>query len=277
MSIWFVTGASRGLGAEIVTAALAAGHSVVATGRSSEAVATRFADGDAERFLAVALDVTDPSAIAAAVDAAIARFGRIDVLVNNAGQGMVGAIEEVSDAETRSLLETNLFGVLAVTRAVLPVLRAQRSGHVVAVSSYGGFTQPGGGFGIYGASKFAVEAVHEALANEVRGLGIGVTIVEPGSFRTEFLAASSVRVAERRIEDYASFMDGARAYASAGGGDQPGDPTKGARAIVRFVDEGRTELRLPLGDDAFEAISAKLARVAADLDGVAELGRATSF
>lgn len=277
MSVWFITGASRGLGAELVRAALDAGHSVVATGRSADAVTARFPDVDADRFLAVPLDVTDPDAVAEAVDRAVSVFGRIDVLVNNAGQGMVGAIEEVDDAETRSLMETNFFGVLTVVRAVLPVLRAQRSGRVIAISSYGGFTQPGGAFGIYGASKFAVEAVHEALSHEVRDLGIDVTIVEPGSFRTEFLAASSVRVAEARIDDYASFMDPARAYAAAGGGDQPGDPAKGAAAVVRFADSGGTALRLPLGDDAFAAISAKLESVAADLATVSEIGRATAY
>ncbi|GAA4672456.1 SDR family NAD(P)-dependent oxidoreductase [Frondihabitans cladoniiphilus] len=275
MAVWFVTGASRGFGASIVEEALARGHAVVATGRSVEALERRFADADRERLLTVPLDVTDAATVEAAVASAVDRFGRIDALVNNAGQGLVGAVEEVSDAETRSLMETNLFGVLGVTRAVLPVMREQGSGHVIMISSYGGFTQPGVGFGIYGASKFAMEGFSESLSHEVRELGIRVTVVEPGSFRTDFLESDSVRVAEGRIADYASLLDPLRSFVEGGSGTQPGDPAKAAAAILTFVESGAEAFRLPLGEDALAAVAAKLEQVAADLEVVRALGFTT--
>jgi NAD(P)-dependent dehydrogenase (short-subunit alcohol dehydrogenase family) len=235
-------------------------------GRSAGAVAGRFPDAPADRFLAAALDVTDQDSITAAVDAASDRFGRIDVVVNNAGHGFIGSVEETSDAELRAVMETNFYGTVNVTRAVLPIMRAQRSGHLVAISSYGGFVQPVPGVGTYGASKFAVEAVYESLEHELADLGISVTIVKPGSLRTEFMESNSIRVADARIDDYAPFMDSFRRSAAAGGGAQEGDPAKAARAIVSFVDDGTKALRLPLGADAFSQVAAKLDRVHADLD-----------
>lgn len=275
MSTWFITGASRGLGASIARSALAAGHNVVATGRSLDRVREAFGDVDPERLLPLTLDVTDAAGVETSVQAAVDRFGSVDVVVNNAGRGMVGAVEEVSDQETRALMETNFFGVLTVTRAVLPFLRAQRSGHLVMISSYGGFTQPGGGFGVYGATKFAVEAVAEALRNELRDLGIVVTVVEPGSFRTDFLDAGAVTIAEREIDDYAAFMNPARDRIRTSGGTQPGDPAKAGAAIVEAVDAKLPVFRLPLGEDSLTAIENKLSQVSEDVRRVRAHGFVT--
>jgi NAD(P)-dependent dehydrogenase (short-subunit alcohol dehydrogenase family) len=274
MSTWFITGATGGLGLAIARRALDTGHAVVATGRSVDRAAALL-EGDGSRVLLQRMDVTDAESVDAAVRAAVERFGGIDVLVNNAGRGMTGAVEEVSDAETRAVFETNVFGVLAVTRAVLPGMRARRAGRILMVSSFGGFTQPGAGSGIYGSSKFALEGLSEALRNEVGPLGISVTIVEPGSFRTDFLASGTMSVAATPIEDYAALLDPVRERITAVSGTQRGDPARAAAAIVHLVDAGIDEARLPLGPDAVAAIEAKLAQVAENLRAVAGLSAST--
>ncbi|HEY8337615.1 MAG TPA: SDR family NAD(P)-dependent oxidoreductase, partial [Tardiphaga sp.] len=197
--VWMITGASRGLGARMAEAALAHGDAVVATARNAADVAKRF--GDHPALLGVSLDVTDEAQAARAVDAAIARFGRIDVLVNNAGFGLLGAVEEATADEVRKLYETNVFGLLNVTRAALPSMRARRSGHVLNLSSLGGH-QSGPGFGLYCSTKFAVEGINQALHKELAPLGIHVTAVEPGYFRTEFLEGNSLAVSPKLIADY---------------------------------------------------------------------------
>jgi NAD(P)-dependent dehydrogenase (short-subunit alcohol dehydrogenase family) len=198
MRVWFITGASRGFGALIAEAALQAGDAVVATARDPNAVTARL--GSHERLLATRLDVTSEAEAHEAAGQAVKKFGRIDILVNNAGYGLLGAIEEASAAETSRLFGTNVFGVLGVTRAVLPHMRRQRSGHVINVSSVGGYTgYPG--WGVYGATKFAVEGISEALAAEVAPLGIKVTVVEPGFFRTDFLDDNSLVRTALEIED----------------------------------------------------------------------------
>src|SRR6516165_4468477 len=189
MTVWFITGASRGFGLEITKVALERGDSVVATARNPQSVIDALPDAGA-RLLAVELDVHRPAQITAAVDAAIAKFGRIDVLINNAGRGLLGAVEEASDAAVRAVYDTNVFGTLNVLRAVLPTMRDQRGGRVINLSSIGGFAGSAG-WGIYNSTKFAVEGFSEALAKEVAPLGILVTIVEPGYFRTDFLDGSS--------------------------------------------------------------------------------------
>jgi len=191
--VWLITGASRGLGAEMAKAALAAGDLVVATGRDPARVTAQL--GASEGLLPLALDVTSDASIRSAVDAALARFGRIDVLVNNAGFGVVGAVEETAAEDVRRVYETNVFGLLAVTRAVLPSMRARRAGHVINLSSVGGY-RSGPGFGVYCSTKFAVEGLSEALHGELAPLGIAVTVVEPGYFRTEFLEPGSVQVSD---------------------------------------------------------------------------------
>ncbi|MFI5732952.1 oxidoreductase [Kribbella sp. NPDC051587] len=274
MSVWFITGASRGFGAELVEKALEAGHQVVATARTPESVLSRF-PAAGESLLAVPLDVTDEAQVAAAVEAAIKRFGRIDVLVNNAGRGLLGAVEEASDAEVRAVYDTNVFGLLAVTRAVLPALRAQGAGHVVNMSSVGGFNGSPG-WGIYASTKFAVEGFSESLSHELKPLGIGVTIVEPGYFRTDFLDASSLHAAQHGIQDYVNGPAGqTRLKAAAVSHKQPGDPAKGAAAIVSAIDSGKAPLRLQLGGDSLASIENKIQRVRTELEAWRQIALST--
>lgn len=264
MSSWFITGASRGLGAEIARAALEAGHVVAATARDPQAVRRFFPDaGDA--LLALPLDVTDEGQARAAVEAAATRFGGIDVLVNNAGRGVLGAVEEISDAAAKAVYETNVFGTLNVLRAALPGMRARRSGHILNISSVGGFTATPG-WGVYASTKFAVEGLSEALAGEVGPLGIRVTIVEPGRFRTDFLDSSSLHTESHLIEDYASTAGGTRDTAPEHNHTQPGDPVKAARIIVGLGGSDKAPLRLQLGPDSVERIEAKLHSMADELE-----------
>jgi NAD(P)-dependent dehydrogenase (short-subunit alcohol dehydrogenase family) len=261
--VWLVTGASRGLGAALVTAALDAGCRVAAGARSPGDVTERFGARDA--LLPVALDVTRPDGIAQAVAAVVARFGRIDILVNNAGFGLLGAVEEASEAEARAIFETNFFGVLNLVRAVLPILRAQRSGHVVNISSGGGI-QGLAGYGLYCASKFAVEGLTESLDAELRPLGIHSTIVELGYTRTEFSRAlvSSPTV----IADYDASAGATRRLAAQDRVQRgwPNDPDKAARAIVAVTRAPEPPLRLPLGPDAIELVEHKLAFIREELE-----------
>jgi NAD(P)-dependent dehydrogenase (short-subunit alcohol dehydrogenase family) len=273
MSIWFVTGSSRGFGLEITRAALAAGHQVVATARKPDTVREQFPHAG-EALLAVALDVTDPQSIRTAVDAAIERFGRIDVLVNNAGTGLLAAVEESDDAAVRALYETNVFGPLAVQRAVLPVLRRQRSGHVINISSIVGFaTAPG--WGIYASTKFAVEGFTETLHTELAPLGIHVTLVEPGFFRTDFLDPASLHTGPDTIDDYAPTVGAMRTAAASLNHTQPGDPVKAAHAIVQLADTPEPPLRLPLGADTLQAFDAKLDTLRKDMDASRHIALST--
>jgi len=260
MSVWFITGASRGFGAEIVEKALTAGHSVVATARDPHAVAARFPDAG-DHLLPVALDVLDEAQAAAAVEAAVQRFGRIDVVVNNAGRGLLSAVEEASDNAARAVFDTNVFGILNVLRAVLPTLRAQRSGRIINLSSVGGFIGSAG-WGIYCATKFAVEGFSEALAREVGPLGIDVVIVEPGYFRTDFLDASSLSTEGTVIDDYAETAGATRRHATDVNHAQPGDPVKAAAAIVEIGSAEGPPLRIQLGRDSFSLVADKLTFVA---------------
>jgi NAD(P)-dependent dehydrogenase (short-subunit alcohol dehydrogenase family) len=198
--VWFITGASRGFGALIARDALQRGDRVVATARNPQAVHEQL--GDHPNLLAVRLDVTSEAEAAQAVEAAIARFSRIDVLVNNAGYGLLGAVEEASDSEVKAVFNTNVFGLLTVTRAVLPHMRKQRSGHVINMSSVAGYAAYQG-WGVYGATKFAVEGLTEALAAELAPLGVRATVVEPGFFRTDFLNDNSLVSTKQQIADYA--------------------------------------------------------------------------
>jgi NAD(P)-dependent dehydrogenase (short-subunit alcohol dehydrogenase family) len=275
MSVWFVTGASRGFGAEIVEQALAAGHQVVATARDPETISARFPDAGDE-LLAVALDVTDESAAAAAVESAVERFGRIDVVVNNAGRGLLSAVEEASDAAARAVYDANVFGTLNVLRAVLPTLRAQRSGRILNLSSVGGFAGAAG-WGIYCSTKFAVEGISEALSQEVGPLGISVTIVEPGYFRTDFLDASSLHTEFNEIDDYAETAGAMRRHATDVNHAQPGDPVKAATAMLQLAEADQPPLRAQLGSDCVAVVTAKLNSVAAEQEAWRELALSTDF
>jgi NAD(P)-dependent dehydrogenase (short-subunit alcohol dehydrogenase family) len=272
--VWFITGASRGLGALIAQAALDDGNAVVAAGRNVGAIVERL--GDSPALLPVALDVTNEAQAKAAVEAAVAKFGRIDVLVNNAGFGLLAAIEESSDADVRRMFDTNVFGLLAVTRAVLPVMRRQRSGHVVNMSSVGGY-RSAAGFGAYCSTKFAVEGITEALHDELAPLGIHATVVEPGYFRTDFLDASSLVVGGTVIDDYEASSGAVRRLAVDMNHNQPGDPVKLGAALVALADASEPPLRLPLGSDTLKAIEEKQAYVAKEMEVWRSLSVSTDF
>jgi NAD(P)-dependent dehydrogenase (short-subunit alcohol dehydrogenase family) len=260
--VWLVTGASRGFGRALSEAVLARGETLVATARGAEFVESfKREHPDA---LALRLDVTDRAQADAAVEQALERFGRLDVVFNNAGYGHFGAVEELAEDELRQQLEVNFFGVVNVTRAALPALRRQRSGHFVQMSSLNGIEAMVGG-GYYCASKFAVEGLSESLAAEVAHLGIKVTIAEPGPHRTTFASAESARVADP-IEDYAESVGQAREMFADLDGSQPGDPGRAAQAILEVVDADEPPLRLALGRMAVDNIRAKLGGQLEELD-----------
>jgi NAD(P)-dependent dehydrogenase (short-subunit alcohol dehydrogenase family) len=275
MTVWFITGAARGFGLEITREALGRGDSVVATARNPQAVLDAIPDADG-RLLAVALDISEPTQIAAAVDAAITRFGHVDALINNAGRGLVGSVEETSDAELRAIFEVNVFGLLAITRAVLPHMRARRSGLVVNLSSVGGFVAwPG--WGVYAATKFAVEALSEAMTHELAPLGIRSVAIEPGPFRTNFLDGSSLAFADTVIEDYADTSGAARSWATDTNYGQQGDPVKAAKIIVGLADREDLPVRIQLGSNAFGDVAAKLERTARDQEQWRAVSLSTDF
>jgi NAD(P)-dependent dehydrogenase (short-subunit alcohol dehydrogenase family) len=252
---WFITGASTGFGRLLAEEVLKAGGKVIATARKLDKIV------DLEKQYpksakALLLDVTDVGQIDAAVAQAVAHFGRVDVLVNNAGYGVAGAVEEVSEAEFMPMFETNVFGLIHVTRAFLPHLRKQRSGHILNLSSIGGAVASAG-MGYYNASKFAVEGLSEALAAELAPLGIHVTIVEPGPFRTDFLGRSGV-VAEERIADYDNTAGNMRRYFAENDGKQPGDPLRAVHAMMQVVESPTPPLRLLLGKSAVTRLRGKL-------------------
>jgi NAD(P)-dependent dehydrogenase (short-subunit alcohol dehydrogenase family) len=259
--VWFITGASSGFGEAFARYALSQGWSVVATARDPEKLANLEALAP-ERVLTCRLDVTRPEEAETAVRAAVERFGRIDVVVNNAGYGIVGAVEETPEAELRAQMETNFFGAAAVTRAALPVLRAQKSGAIVMISSLGG-QMSFAGFGAYSASKFALEGLSEALAAEVAPLGLKVLIVEPGQFRTNLAGAAMRHMPE--LEAYRETVGATRAFAHTMGGRQEGDPLKAAAAVAKALAAPETPLRLQLGRDAVDAVRAHSEKLLADL------------
>ncbi|SFF53034.1 NADP-dependent 3-hydroxy acid dehydrogenase YdfG [Duganella sp. CF458] len=272
--VWFITGASRGFGLLIARDALARGDSVVAAARNPQAIVDSL--GVHPKLLPVQLDVTKEAAAVVAARAAVERFGRIDVLVNNAGYGILGAVEETSAEEVRRNFETNVFGLLNVSRAVLPVMREQRSGHVINISSLGGY-QAYSGWGVYGSTKFAVEGLSEAMALELAPLGVHVTVVEPGFFRTDFLDATSLVETTRRIEDYKDTVGAMRTFAAAANHAQPGDPAKLSQALLKLADAAQPPLRLQLGSDAVARAYTKHQQVEQELAQWKELALSTDF
>jgi NAD(P)-dependent dehydrogenase (short-subunit alcohol dehydrogenase family) len=274
MRVWFITGASRGFGALIAAEALAQGDAVVATARDPNAVTTRL--GTHERLLAMRLDVTSETEAHEAAGQAVKKFGRIDVLVNNAGYGLLGAIEEASAREVERLYATNVFGLLGVTRAVLPHMRRQGSGHIMNISSVGGYAGfPG--WGVYGSTKFAVEGISEALAAEVAPLGIHVTVVEPGFFRTDFLDDNSLVRTALEIGDYHATVGKTRGHAADVNHAQPGDPSKLAKAFMQLAAAKNPPVRLPLGSDTVARIESKHAFVEKELAAWREVATSTDF
>jgi NAD(P)-dependent dehydrogenase (short-subunit alcohol dehydrogenase family) len=261
--VWFITGASTGFGRELAVQLLQAGDKVVATARRPQQVAD-LADKYQELALALALDVTDQASVDAAVEQALARFGRVDVLVNNAGYGLAGAIEEATEAEYMPVFETNVFGLIRVTRALLPQFRKQRAGNIVNLSSVAGLIgSPGWGY--YNASKFAVNGFSEALAAELAPLGVQVTIVEPGPFRTDFLGRSGQEAAAR-IADYDGTAGKTRQYMKDQSGKQAGDPVRAVEAIIAAVKAPEPPKHLVLGELAYNRMTAKLELWKQDLE-----------
>ena len=260
--VWFITGAGRGMGVDIAKAAVAAGNEVVATGRNPDAVTKAL--GDSDDLLVVALDITKPEQAEAAVRTAVDRFGRIDVLVNNAGNFNAGFFEELTPQQMEQQIATTLVGPMNVTRAVLPVMRRQRSGHVITISSSAGLT--GFAFGsAYAASKFGLEGWMESLRPEVEPFGIYTTIVNPGFFRTELLTPESTNFGQTEIDDYAERRAAQIEYWTSQNGKQPGDPTKLAQALLRVASEEPPRRRFIAGADSIGSTEQKVAGLQADI------------
>jgi NAD(P)-dependent dehydrogenase (short-subunit alcohol dehydrogenase family) len=266
--IWIITGAGRGMGVDFTKAALGAGHNVVATGRNPDAVAKAVGDGD--DLLVVKLDVTSTPDAEAAVKAAVDRFGGIDVLVNNAASFYAGYFEELTPEQIERQLTTTLIGSMNVTRAVLPIMRTQRSGYVVTISSSAGFA--GFEYGTaYAASKFGVEGFMESLAPEVEPLGIHTTIVNPGFFRTELLTNESTNYATASIEDYAQRNAAQREFWESQNGQQPGDPAKLAQALLTLANQDQPPRRFIAGADAIAQAEQQVAQFQAEINAYRDL------
>ncbi len=273
--IWFITGASRGMGVDFAKAALAAGHAVVATGRDSSRVSQVL--GQSNDLLAVKLDVTSRLDAEAAVTAAVDRFGRIDLLINNAADFQAGFFEEMSPDQFRAQIEVNLFGTLNVTRAVLAVMRQQRSGHVITISSTAGLASAAEFTTAYAASKFGIEGWMEALRVEIAPFGIHTTVVNPGFFRTELLSEQSTRYAEPSIADYDARRTALLAAWKATHGQQAGDPAKLAQALVTIASQQPPPRRFLAGADAISTAEQKFADLQADIESNRQLSTSLAF
>jgi len=272
--VWFITGAGRGMGVDFVKAALAAGHAVVATGRDTAAVAK--AVGKSVDLLVLKLDVTNRADATAAARAAVDRFGRIDVLVNNAGNFFAGYFEELTPEHIERQLGTLLIGPMNVTRAVLPVMRRQRSGHIISISSTAGLV----GFAFcsaYAAAKFGLEGWMESLSQEVAPFGISTTIVNPGFFRTELLEPASVTYAEPSIEDYADRTAEQLKWWQAQSGQQGGDPAKLAKALVTIASDAQPPRRFIARTDAIATAEQKVADLQAQIDAYRDVSTSLAF
>ena len=273
--VWFVTGASKGLGLTLVKKLLSNGNRVAATSRNISELEK--AVGNHENFLPLSVNLIDENSVEAAVRQTISKFGQLDVVVNNAGYGMIGALEELSDRESRENFDVNVFGSLNVIRKTLPQMRKQQSGHIFNISSIGGFSGNFPGFGIYCATKFAVTGFTESLAAEVKSLGIKATVVEPGYFRTEFLSSGSLAVPSNPIDAYREVRDTQIAHQQDINNQQPGDPAKGCDVIIAAAESENAPLHLFLGPDAYAVAGAKIADVQKDMEDWKALATATNF
>ena len=274
--VFFITGASKGFGLEMTRQLLATGHSVAATSRS-KARLNEAAGTESSSFLPLEVDLTDPSNVAKAVSEAIETFGRLDVIINNAGYGQLGGLEELSDAEARANYDINVFGTHNMIRAVLPQLRTQQSGHIINISSIAGITGGFPGWGVYCGTKFAVEGLSESLAAEVAQFGIKVTVVAPGYFRTEFLEDSSLNLPQNRLPAYTEIRESETVHSDQIKGNQPGDPVKGAAAIIRIAGTENPPLHLLLGPDAYAMAEKKLDDLRREMEAWKELTLSTDL
>lgn len=272
--VWFITGSSTGFGRTLAETVLKNGDHLIATARKPEQLQDLIAQYP-ETALALRLDVTDKAEIKTTIEQAVAKFGQIDVLVNNAGYGLIGALEEVSDEQIKRNFDTNLFGAIDVIRAILPVMRAQQRGHIINMSAIAGFTNELG-FSIYGGAKFALEGVSEALQGEVAPLGIKVTIVEPGPFRTDFIGRSLDRV-EEQMDAYQDTVGKFLNFLNNIEGKQPGDPQKAAEAIIQVVNSPNPPLRLVLGKYAYTKFRQKIESLTTELDAWEAVAANTDF
>lgn len=271
--VYFITGVSSGLGRALAQAVLNRGDQAVITARKLDAIAA-LAEQHKGQALAVQLDVTSETGRLSAIKAAMERFGRIDVLVNNAGQGSLGAAEEFSSAQIRDQMEINFFACVELIRSILPIMREQRQGHILNISSIGGRVNVGG-FSVYGAGKFAIEGFSEALFDELKPLGIHVTLIEPGAFRTEFAGSANVRPAAS-IADYQPVIEPIRQYLYGNAGKQLGDPQKAADVMIQVVESKDPPLRLMLGADAYGLWAQKMASAEADIEKWRVIGEDTA-
>jgi len=263
--VWFITGASKGFGLILVKQLLAKGDFVAATSRNKSDLAKEISS-ETDQFLPLEMNLTDEQNVKKAIDETVAKFGRVDNIINNAGYGLIGAVEELSDAEARQNFDVNVFGSLNVIRQALPHLRSQQSGHIFNISSIGGYLGDFPGFGIYCATKFAVIGFTEALATEVKPFGIHVTAVLPGYFRTNFLNSDSVVTPKTEISAYQSARDSQDLHQKEISNNQPGDPEKGSAAIIKMAEEANPALHLFLGSDAFGLAKNKAESISNELD-----------
>ncbi|WP_131537908.1 SDR family oxidoreductase [Pedobacter nototheniae] len=273
--VWFVTGASKGLGLILVKKLLENGNQVAATSRNlndlTEAVGTN------DDFLPLSVDLTSEESVEKTIGQTISKYGKIDVVVNNAGYGLLGALEELSDEESRENFNVNVFGSLNVIRKALPQLRKQQSGHIFNISSIGGFSGNYPGFGIYCATKFAVAGFSESLAAEVKPFGIKVTVVEPGYFRTNFLSSGSLAVPTKAIDAYKEVRQSQDAHQNQINNQQPGDPEKGMDVLIKVANSENAPMHLFLGADAYEVANAKIEAIRTDMSNWEALATKTHF
>jgi NAD(P)-dependent dehydrogenase (short-subunit alcohol dehydrogenase family) len=273
--VWFVTGASKGLGLTLAKKLLTAGYKVAATSRTVAAL--NDAVGTHENFLPLEVSLTDEKSVEKAIADTLQKFGQIDVVVNNAGYGQFGTLEEVTDNESRQNFDINVFGSLNVIRAVMPHLRAQRSGRIFNIASIGGFVGNFAGWGIYCATKFAVAGFTESLAAEAKGLNIYATVVYPGYFRTEFLTSGSMAVASTGIEDYADARASLALHQNELNGNQSGDPEKAADVLINAAKMDDQPVHLILGADAYGLADTKIKTLQADMEKMRAVATATQY
>ncbi|WET04396.1 SDR family NAD(P)-dependent oxidoreductase [Flavobacterium sp. YJ01] len=274
--VWFITGASKGIGLELAKKLLAEGYKVAATSRI-EASLIKELGNTSESFLPLEMDLVDEKSVKNAIDKTINHFKTIDVLVNNAGYGLLGTLEELTDTEARKNYEVNVFGLLNVIRNTMPILRANKTGHIFNISSVGGYYGEFPGWGIYCSTKFAVAGLTESLAAEIKPFGLHATIVYPGYFRTDFLKDSSLLLPENPIAEYKNVRESESAHKDDINGNQPGDPVKLAEALIKVSHDQNPPLHLFLGEDAYNMANQKITSVQSELEGWKSVSVSTGF